>query len=125
MGLLNRDGLLKKEKLEIKKIDVGKGDHVYIRQLTGKERDDWEKDFTIKIKNDSGKVIGRDQKLEGLLAKLLVRSVCDKDGNLLLKPEDHSAISENMSAKRLNKIVEAAQELNGITEKDKEELVKN
>jgi hypothetical protein len=43
----------------------------------------------------------------------------------LLEPKDFMALSNAMSAAKLEKIVNAAQKLNAITEADKEELVKN
>jgi hypothetical protein len=43
----------------------------------------------------------------------------------LLEPKDFMALSNAMSASKLEKIVNAAQKLNAITEADKEELVKN
>ena len=51
--------------------------------------------------------------------------MCDEEGKALFLPEDYSLLSQNMSAKRLELIVNAAQKLNAITEEDKEELVKN
>ncbi|GAG42126.1 unnamed protein product, partial [marine sediment metagenome] len=52
-------------------------------------------------------------------------TVCNEEGVLIFKPQDYETLSVNISALRLEKIVNEAQKLNAITEEDKEELVKN
>jgi len=127
MGLLNRETLLKKEMLEIRKVDLGKGDFVYVRQMTGRERDQFEQSLV----NMKQKKVGRrteidvEQNLSDFRAKLSVCTVCDVEGNLLLTMDDYETLSTHMSAARLEAIVNVAQELNSISEEDKEELVKN
>ena len=63
--------------------------------------------------------------MDDFRAKLVVNCVCDKEGINILKPEDFATLSQNMSAYRLVKIADAAGRLNGISEEDKEDLVKN
>ena len=36
MTLLDRNALLAKEKLDVVKVDLGKGDFVFVRQMTGR-----------------------------------------------------------------------------------------
>ena len=120
MKLLNREALLEKEDLEIIEVDLGKGEGVCVRQMTGYERDLWERSI-INV-DDKGKV---ERKLDDFRAKLAVCTVCGKDGKLLFEQVDAKALSRMMSAARLEKIVEVAQKINKITEEDKEELVKN
>lgn len=122
MGLLNRDGLLAKEKLEVEKVDLGKGDFVYVRQMTGRERDKFEQSLIKENKNAEG---GYEKALDDFRAKLAVVTCCDENGNALLKPEEYPTLSQNMSAARLERIVNVAQKLNKISEEDKENLVKN
>ncbi len=122
MGLLDRASLLKKEELEITKVNLGKGDFVYVRQMTGRERDRFEQSLVKENKNAEG---GIEKALEDFRAKLAVCTVCDEKGNLLLTVADVATLSQNMSAKRLEIIVNKAQELNKISEEDKENLVKN
>ena len=66
-----------------------------------------------------------EQNLEDFRAKLVVATVCDEKGILLLQPADAPILSQNMTARSLEVIVEAAQKLNKITEEDKENLKKN
>jgi len=122
MGLLNKNDLLKKEELEIVKVDLGKGDFVYVRQMTGRERDQFEQTLVRENKDVAG---GVERALEDFRAKLAVHTICDEHGVLLLTKADAATLSQNMSARRLEAIVNKAQELNKITEEDKENLVKN
>ena len=123
-NFLNRSELLKKEELQKEKVDLGNGRFVYVRQMTGHERDTFEQSL-LKKKTDAKGQVTFEQSLDDFRAKLAVCTVCDEKGNALLLPDDVSLLSKNMSAKTLETIVNVAQELNKITEKDKEELVKN
>lgn len=130
MTLLSRNSLLAKEKIEIVEVDLGKDDKgepqsVFVRQMSGRERDVWERSFVKEIKDNKGTVIGHDQAFEDFRAKLAVVTVCNSEGMLILKPSDAPILSQNMSAATLEKIVNAAQRLNAITEEDKEAIVKN
>jgi len=130
MTLLSRSSLLAKEKIEIVEVDLGKDEKgdpqsVFVRQMSGRERDVWERSFVKEIKDNRGTVIGHDQAFEDFRAKLAVVTVCNSEGMLILKPSDAPILSQNMSAATLEKIVNAAQRLNAITEEDKEAIVKN
>lgn len=124
MTFLSRNKLLEKQKLEITKVDLGDGEFVYVRQMTGRERDNFEKLLYTINTNKKGEIV-TERHLEDFRAKLVVNAVCDEKGVLLLNLDDFSVLSQNMSAARLEKIVNAAQKLNAITEEDKEALVKN
>ena len=124
MTFLSRNKLLEKQKLEITKVDLGDGEFVYVRQMTGRERDNFEKLLYTINTNKKGEIT-TERHLEDFRAKLVVNAVCDEKGVLLLNLDDFSVLSQNMSAARLEKIVNAAQKLNAITEEDKEALVKN
>ena len=124
MALLNREQLLTREELKTEKVNLGKGDFVYVRQMTGRERDRFEQSMVKEVKGD-GDEIHYERSLEDFRAKLVVNTVCDENGKNLLQPEDYPVLSQNMSAARLELIVNAAQRLNRISEADKEALVKN
>lgn len=125
MALLDRKELLKKEDLKIEKVDLGNGEFVYVRQMSAREKDQFEMSLMKPIYDDSGNLIRMEQTLEDFRAKLAVNTICDEKGNLILLPDDYVLLSKNISAAKLEKIVNVAQRLNRITEKDKEELVKN
>lgn len=124
-GLLDRAALLTKEKLEVVKVDLGNDEFVYVRQMTGHERDAFEQSLLKKNRDSKGTVIGYEQATEDFRAKLAVLTICDENGTLLLNPVDFKVLSMSMSAKRLETIINKAQELNKISEEDKENLVKN
>ncbi len=122
--LLDRMKLLQKEELKIKKVELGGDDFVFVRQMTGRERDRFERSLFREITDKKGNVTYK-QSLEDFRAKLVVNVVCDEQGTNLLQPSDYDVLSQHMSAAKLEKIVEIAQELNKITDADKEKLVKN
>lgn len=125
MGLLNRKDLLKKEVLQVEKVDLGNDEFVCVKQMTGRERDQFERSLTREKRGKDGKIKDYEQNLEDFRAKLAVRTVCDEEGNLILHPEDYPVLSMSMSAAKLEKIINKAQELNKISEEDKEALTKN
>ncbi len=121
--LLDRKKLLQKETLERVKVELGKDEFVFVRQMTGRERDNFEQSLLKRV--ESGGKVTYEQSLSDFRAKLAVCTLCDENGNALLLPGDYSQLSQNMSAAKLEKIVNEAQKLNKISEEDKEELVKN
>jgi len=123
--LLSRKRLLEKEELTIVKVEFENGDFVFVRQMTGHERDTFEQSLLKKNRDAKGVITGYEQATEDFRAKLAVVTLCDEKGNLLLQPGDYLLLSKSMSAKKLEKIINEAQKLNAITEEDKENIVKN
>jgi len=121
--VLGRTGLLKKEELQKQLVDLGKGESVYVRQMTGRERDQFEQSMLKKVNNKG--VTEYEASMKDFRAKLAVNTCCDAKGKNIFEPTDYDQLSQNMSAARLERIVNVAQELNKISEKDKEDIVKN
>jgi hypothetical protein len=126
MAFLTREQLLVKQELKKEKVKISAGE-TFVRQMNGREKNLFE--LTLGHWEDQ-EVDGKSQQkyvrtLEDFRAKLAVHTVCDKDGILLFKPEDVSTLSENMSAADLERIGDAAQKLNAITDLDREKMVKN
>jgi hypothetical protein len=124
MGLFDRKSLLKKEAFKIEKIEFEDGE-LYVRQMSGRERDRFEQSLIKEKKDNTGQVIGYDRSLEDFRAKLAVVTICDENGENMLFPDDYETLSKNMTAAKLEKIVNVAQKLNNISEQDKDALVKN
>ena len=124
MNLLDRNQLLKKEELEIVEVVLGNDEKVFVRQMTGRERDRFEQTLVREVKDKKGNVT-YEKTTEDFRAKLAVCTVCDGAGKLIFEVSDYSLLSQNMSAARLEKIVNAAQKLNKITEDSKEDTLKN
>lgn len=123
--LLDRDKLLQKEKLKTERVDFAPDEYVFVRQMTGRERDRFEQSLLKEIRNEQGTVVDYERSLEDFRAKLAVNTLCDENGKNLLRPEDYELLSQNMSAARLERIVNVAQRLNKITDEDRKALVKN
>ena len=123
--LLKREDLLKKQELKVEKVDLGNDEYVFVREMTGRERDRFEQSLIGEVKDNKGNVVSYERKLEDFRAKLAVNTLCDENGNNLLEPGDYKTLSQNMGAARLDKIVTAAQKLNKIADEDREALVKN
>lgn len=121
---LNRKALLKRE-LDIVQVDLGNDEFVYVKQMSGRERDLFDKSLTKEIKNDKGEVERFERDLDGFRAKLAVVTVCDEKGELLLTPEDVETLNKNMGLRRLEKIADEASKLNKLGLAAKEELTKN
>jgi hypothetical protein len=119
MGMLTREDLLKKDVLEIKRVDLGEDDFVFVRQMTGRERDKFEQS----VFDQRGDSV--EKNLTDFRAKLLVQTVCDEAGERILHDDDFELLSTNKAAATIEKIVDVARDLNKISGKDEEELVKN
>lgn len=124
MGMLGRSELLKKDELKVKRVELEGEDYVFIRQMTGRERDRFDQTLMTEKKDRRGNTT-YERNLRDFRAKLVSMTVCDENGTLLLTHEDVKTLSENKSAAFLEKLVEEAQELNRISEEDKENLIKN
>lgn len=124
MALLDRSKLLAKETLKIEKVELGNDEFVYVRQMTGREKDRWEASLLKTVPDGKGG-IKTESNMNDFRAKLVVNTICDENGTLLLNYDDYALLSSNMSADTLDKLVKASQGLNAISEEDKDEILKN
>lgn len=124
MGMLSRSEMLKQQPLKIVKVELDKENFVYVREMTGRERDLFEASLlkSVQLSNGDTKL---EQDMSDFRAKLAVCTVCDESGKLLFSPNDYKTLSANMKASWLTKIATAAQELNALEEKQQAELRKN
>jgi len=120
---LNREALLQKDDLKIEKVELSRG-FVFVREMTAKDKDDWEQSI-LKQKTNAKGAVQYETSLEDFRAKLAVATVCDEAGNLVFKQSDIKLLNASMSASNMEKIVDVAQRINAITEKDREEILKN
>lgn len=103
---------------------------VWVREMTGTEKDLFERSMRKRISTPGGAGSGIggsdfELNLDNYKAKLACVTVCDESGNLLFDLRDIQKISGQLSASNLEKIVNTAQAVNAISEKDKEELLGN
>jgi len=95
--LLTKDTILKAADSKIEKLEVPEwGGHIFLKNMTGGERD----------------------------AFVLVRCICDEEGNTVFTKKDIDALGKK-SAKALDRCFAAAQKLNGLSAEDVEELTQD
>jgi len=124
MAFLGKEKLLVQAELEIKQVMFKNGDWVYVREMTGKERNNFENSIMRQEKDANG-VFQMVQKLDNFRSKLAVCTLCDEEGNLLFTMLDVERLSEAISATMLEEIVKVAQSMNAIVPEVKEDIVKN
>lgn len=125
MGLLSREKLLQRQELPMEKVDLGNGDYVFVRAMTGYDRGLFEQSILKEKLDNKGEFVGYDRASENFRGKLAVLTICDASGNLILEPGDYDLFAKSISIVQLEKIIEASQRLNVITPKDKDDLTKN
>lgn len=99
-------------------IVVGVDDPIFLRTLTGRERDGFENAcFTQK---------GKDRVLstENIRAKLLVRSICDEKGVRIFQDNEADSLG-GIPADILDELFTKAQKMSGLAPADVEELAGN
>lgn len=123
--MLTREQILSKTQLRIQKvhIDEWEGD-VYVRCLTGAERDQFEEAQLIRQKDKKRGTTSFDLELTNVRARLVVLGVCDENGLRTFRDEDVDAISK-LSSGALSYLYNVIASLSGITDEDVEDLIKN
>lgn len=113
---LSRDSILAAADSHREEIQVPEwGGSVWIRTLSGTERDEYE-----------GSLLGAGGKIayKDIRAKLLVRAICDADGKRLFSDRDISALGAK-SAPALDRVFTAAKRLNAVSDEDVKEIEGN
>ena len=119
MACLTREAILNAEDLKRELVTVtGWGGDVFVRSLTGKERDA----FELSMVSIKGKT--RETKLENLRARLVALTVVHENGVRLFSEKDIPALGEK-SAECLDLVFDVAQKLSGLHKEDVDELTKN
>jgi len=112
MKLLKKEDILKAADLKREAVRVPEwGGSVYVRMMTGAERDSFDSLFT-----QSGRKTFR--------SVLVAHTACDEQGNLLFTVDDVEELAKK-SAAALDRICVAATKINAITDEDVKELEKN
>src|SRR5438105_2172242 len=101
---LTRDDVLAPCKLHVERVPAPeKGGDVFVRVMTGTERDAYERD---NAKSADNRINFR--------GRFLVRCLCDENGELLLRPEDADALGKQPTT-LLDRAVSAALRINRMT----------
>lgn len=121
MKVLGRDEILGANDIKRELVPVpewGEDAAVYVRSLTARERDDFERSM-IEFRGDKQTV-----NLAQARAKLAAMAICDENGKRLFTDLDVKALGEK-SASALQRVWDVAQGLSKISQEDMDELVKN
>lgn len=123
MNILTRDQILAASDLKSEAVEVPEwGGTVYVRAMSGTERDAWE--VSMLEVHENGKGLKARPVLTDLRAKLCARCIADEAGNRLFTDADVEVLGQK-SAAALDRVYGVAQRLNAIGEKDIEELAGN
>lgn len=115
-NVLTRDAILQAPDLALTKVDMPEwGGAVYVRGLTGTERDR----FEVEVLGSTGK-----DRLKNARAKLVVLGTVDEEGNLLFAESDIEALGKKNS-KALDRLFQVIRRESGLLDEDIDELVKN
>lgn len=116
MALLSRDAILDAKDLSTRDVEVPEwGGTVRIKMLTAEERDKFEAS-TVTIKGGTQKM-----NVENLRARLIVLCVVNEAGERMFTNADVRMLGKKSSA-ALQRVFNACQELNAVTDDDLEDL---
>lgn len=123
--MMTRDQILSVSDLKIEKVFVPEwGDHVYVRGLSGQERDEFEEGNLVRNRDQKRGTMTYDVRLANARARLVTLAVCDEHGNRLFFESDVDAIGKK-SASAITRLYNVATRLSGMTDEDLEDLLKN
>jgi len=117
--MLDKKTILNADDLPREKVSVPQwGGDVFVRTLTGAERDAFEQSCV------SNKGKSKDINLVNIRARLCVLCICEENGMRLFNAKDVEALGKK-SAAALDLLFSVAQRLNGLGNEDVEDLVGN
>ena len=110
---LTRDDILGKVQLAVEQVQVPEwGGPVYIREMSGAERDAWEA------------LVFGEEKAKNIRATLAAVCLCDETGKRLFADEDAVKLGAT-SGSALQRVFDAAMRINKLRKEDVEEVAKN
>jgi hypothetical protein len=111
--------ILSAQDIRIERVEVPEwGGHIYVRTIAGTEREKYIESIREVVRK------GKKQEVNIILAesgaKLLQKTLCDKNGALIFSENDISALGQK-SSKALQRCIDASAEINGLSEDAMEE----
>lgn len=120
--LLSAEDILNANDLKFEVVEVPEwGGSVRVRTMTGYERDEFEAQIA---RQSTGEGKNTKVDMRGLKIKVLSLTLVNDKGELLFSPEQVQKL-EKKSGKALDDVFQVASKLNGLGDKELEELVKN
>jgi len=118
--MLTKDQILNVKDYQIEEVEVPEwGGSVFVRGLTGAERDEYEASM---VQFQGSKI--KSMEIRNIRARMAAYAICDADGNRVFSSSDVLALSKK-SAAALDRIMTVAARLSGMTAEDQELLRKN
>lgn len=118
--MLNRDAILSALDWRREAVEVPEwGGTIYVREFSGADRDAFYLEVLRRKQHE-----GEGADVAGLTTWLLVRTLCDEQGNLLFAPEDEAALAAKAAAV-LNRLFLKAMEINGLAADAADAAAKN
>ena len=122
MSILTKDAILAAKDYKMEKVSCPEwGGDVYVRSLSGEEKTAFQN--SLFEEGEDGTPVRKEGYMKALATGMLVRSICDKDGNRLFEDQDVDALFKK-SAKVLDRIQTVCDDLNGVGQKAVEKAVK-
>lgn len=121
MTALTRDAIIQADDRKMERVDVPEwGGHVFVRSLTGRERDAFEADINKPSRKGKG-----ENNFDNFRAKFVALCMVDEDGQQLFKTRQEIAMLGSKSVAALQRVFNKAQELNGMSDEDVEDLTED
>ena len=122
---LSKEMILTASDLKTEEVEVPEwGGKVQVRSMTGVDRDAFESTLNSLKTDETGKEV-QVRNLENFRARLCAATMVNANGKLLFpNPEDVVKLGQK-SSRALDRVMKAAQKLNGIGAEDVEALTKN
>jgi len=112
--MLSRDAILSSDDLPRERVDVPEwGGEVFVRTLTGTERDEFEQ--SMQGKKDK-------INLDNVRARFAVLTICDEQGTRIFNAADAAKLGSK-SAAALDRVFAVAQRLNGFSNEDEQKIL--
>ena len=120
MALLSKDDIFAVNDRKTEEVNVPEwGGSVLVRTLSGRERDEFE---ASTVKTNKGK---QEQNYDNFRARFVALCVVDESGKRLFTSRAEIQMLGNKSVAALQRVFNKAQELNGMTEQDVEDLTES
>lgn len=123
MGLLTRDQILRAQDIRRETVDVPEwGGQVLVQAMSAADRDAFE--TSLQKRTGEGRKAKITTDTTNFRAKLAARCIVNENGDPLFEPADIGKLGRK-SAAALERVLEVARRLAGMTDEDAEELEKN
>lgn len=117
MALLSKDQILGADDRKTEEVPVPEwGGSVLVRTLSGRERDEFE---ASTVKTRGGK---QESNYDNFRARFVALCVVDETGQRLFRTNAEVSMLGNKSVAALQRVFDKAQEMNGMSQKDVEDM---